>query len=367
MKRNLGKIVFLWFINTTLAWGTTYQWSVLEQPTSLRVNQSGMVRYACTYDGSASEYSIKMQFVENSNYTASILSQEDKIIHGKRMQTVNVLITPKVAGDFDLKANAIVSFTSLGAIENTVLGRDNVGKNDVVETKVALPSVKIHADENSMALTGKMSLEAHVDQPSVRGYEPLHLTIRVKGSGNLDQFIPYELNISGVKVFAELPQKSISPSSVGYEGEIVQEFALVARESYTIPPFSLSFFDTDKKQVVKLQTKQIGVEVGESYDPSSLLDRPKVGDTTALKQYGIYVVLVVFGILLGEMARRLWKHRPRRKIKHFWDSAKSTKELIMLLSLSGEKRFDEVIAALEEGTMSLGEGKRRLKELQDGR
>jgi len=363
MKRSLGKIIFLWFINTTLAWGTMYQWSVVESPTLLHVNQSGMVRYACTYDGSASEYSIKMHFVESDNYNASILSQEDKIIQGKRIQTIDVLVTPNVAGDFELKGNAIVSFTSLGAVENTVLGRDNVGKNDVIETKVALPSVKIHADENSMALTGKMSLEAHVDQPSIRGYEPLHLTIRVKGSGNLDQFIPYELNISGVKVFAQLPQKSISPSCVGYEGEIVQEFALVARESYTIPPFSLSFFDTDKKQVVSLQTKPIGIEVGEGYEPSSLLDTPKAGDTTALKQYGMYTALVVFGILLGEMARRLWKHRPRRKIKYFWDEAQSSKELILLLALSGDKRYDEVIRALEEGTMSLGEGKRRLEEV----
>jgi hypothetical protein len=363
MKRNLGKIIFLWFINTTLAWGTTYQWSVIEQPTSLRVNQSGMVRYTCTYDGSASEYSIKMQFVENGNYTASILSQEDKIIQGKRIQTVNVLITPKVAGDFELKPNAIISFTSLGAVENTVLGRDNVGKDDVVETKVSLPSVKIHADENSIALTGKMSLEAHVDQPSVRGYEPLHLTIKVKGSGNLDQFIPYELNISGVKVFAEPPLKALTASRNGFEGEIVQEFALVARESYTIPPFSLSFFDTDKKQVVTLQTKPIGIEVGEGYEPSSLLDTPKVGDTTALKQYGMYTALVVFGILLGETARWLWKHRPRRKIKYFWDEAQSSKELILLLALSGDKRYDEVIRALEEGTMSLGEGKRRLEEV----
>ncbi len=363
MKRSLGKIIFLWFINTTLAWGTTYQWSVVESPILLHVNQSGMVRYACTYDGSASEYSIKMHFVENSNYTASILSQEDKIIQGKRIQTIDVLVTPNVAGDFELNGNAIVSFTSLGAVENTVLGRDNVGKNDVIETKVALPSVKIHADENSMALTGKMSLEAHVDQPSIRGYEPLHLTIRVKGSGNLDQLLPYELNISGVKIFAELPQKSISPSSVGYEGEIVQEFALVAQESYTIPPFSLSFFDTVTKQVVTLKTKPIVVDVGEGYEPSSLLDTPKVGDTTAFKQYGMYTALVVFGILLGEMVRRLWKHRPRRKRKHFWDEAQSSKELILLLALSGDKRFDEVIRGLEVGTMSLGEGKRRLEEV----
>ena len=64
---------------------------------------------------------------------------------------------------------------------------------------------------------------------------------------------PYELNISGVKVFAEAPQKSLTPSAQGFEGEVSQEFALVAGESYTIEPLTLSYFDTKKNQIVSTQ------------------------------------------------------------------------------------------------------------------
>ncbi|MDO9208249.1 MAG: hypothetical protein Q7T91_08335, partial [Sulfuricurvum sp.] len=73
--------------------------------------------------------------------------------------------------------------------------------------------------------------------------------------------------------------------------------------------------------------------------------------------------LVIAGVVLGEGARRLWRLRPRRKAKQFWDEAKSSKELVILLSLAGDKRYDEVIRELEEGKMDLGETKKRLSTL----
>lgn len=362
MKRSLGKWLFVWLVATTQGWGA-YTWSVLEAPKSLFVGESGVVRYRCAYDSSAADYTIDFKPAESDAYGVSILTQQDQIKEGKRIQTFDVLVIPKHAGTITIKQEALIRHTTFASIENATIGRDNVKKYDFNDEKAVLPLVKIEVGENKAGLIGAYTLEVQSDAKHVRAHEPLRLSVKVSGSGNLDRLIPYELNISGVKVFSEVPLKSLTVSKAGFEGEIIQEFALVAQESYTIPPFSLSFFDTDKKQVVTLQTKPIGVEVGEGYAPSSLLDLPEMKDTKIGKQYGMYTALVVFGILLGEIARRLWKHRPRRKIKHFWDEAKSSKELIMLLSLSGEKRFDEVIAALEEGTMSLGEGKRRLEEV----
>ncbi len=151
----------------------------------------------------------------------------------------------------------------------------------------------------------------------VRAHEPFHLSVIVAGEGNLDQMTPYELNISGVKVFAELPQKSLTPSAQGFEGEVSQEFALVAGESYTIEPLSLSYFDTEKNQIVTLKSKPIYVEVGEGYELSSLLDVPEISDYGTLKRYGLYLFFIGLGVGLNEAVRWLWKHRPRRKRTYF--------------------------------------------------
>jgi hypothetical protein len=363
MKPNLGRMVFLWLLGTALAWGVTYKWSIEKFPTSLHVHQSGVIRYVCVYDGSAVEYSIKLQFVENNRYQASMLFEQDKVVNKKRVQTFDVVITPKVAGTLDVNLNAIVSVTSLAAIENTVLGRDNVGKDDVVETVVSLPAVKIRADENSVALVGDMTLQANVDSIRVREHEPLHLSLFVRGSGNLDQFVPYELNISGVKVFAQPPIKSISLSKDGYEGEIRQEFALVAEKSFTIPSLDLSVFDVVSQKAKVLQTKPIAITIDEGYEPLNLLDAPAINEGHELKKYSFYTFLVVLGIVLGEVGKWLWKRRPKREAKQFWESASSVKELILLLSLRGDKKYDFVVRDLETGTMSLREAKKKLDKL----
>jgi hypothetical protein len=60
------------------------------------------------------------------------------------------------------------------------------------------------------------------------------------------------------------------------------------------------------------------------------------------------------------MFRWIWKYRPRKKSKHFWDEATTPKELVTLLALSGDKRYEKIIEALEAGTIELREAKKRL-------
>lgn len=359
MKPNLGKILFLWSIAVGQLWGA-YQWSVLEVPKTLVVGQSGVVRYECRFDGSAAEYSIKLKFEDTPSYKATILTEQDRVIAGKRIETFDVLITPKIPGAIKINTEAVIRFTGLDAVENTVLGRDNLSKNDIVEEKATLPYVTLVANKNTMAFTGKLTFEVRPDVRSVRAHEPLHLSIIVRGEGNLDEITPYELNISGVKVFAQLPQKSLTPSAQGFEGEVSQEFALVASESYTIEPLQLSYFDTAKNQTVTLKSKPIYVEVGEGYVFSSLLDVPEISDYGRLKRYALYLFFIGLGIGLNEAVRWLWKRRPVRKRRTFWESASTRSKLVQILSLSGEKRFDEVIRALEEGKMDVREAKKKL-------
>ncbi|MDO9207001.1 MAG: hypothetical protein Q7T91_02000, partial [Sulfuricurvum sp.] len=334
MKLSLGKFLFVWILFVSHGWGA-YQWRVLEAPASLLVGESGVVRYECVFDTSAADYTIDFKPAQSEGYKAAILTQRDQIKGGKRVQTYDVLITPKQAGKIDVNLEALIRHTTFASIENATIGRDNVKKYDFDDAQVMLPSVKIDVNENTAGLIGNLTLEVHTDAKAVRAHEPLHLSIIVQGSGNLDRLIPYELNISGVKVFSQPPQKSLTASKDGFEGEVIQEFALVSRESYTIEPFSLRYFDTDKKRIVTLKSKSLYVEVGEGYEPSSLLDTPELSDWSTLARYSLYSALVIAGVVLGEGARRLWRLRPRRKAKQFWDEAKSSKELVILLSLAG--------------------------------
>jgi hypothetical protein len=362
MKPSLGKIFFIWILTIGQVWGV-YQWSIHEAPKSLMVGESGVIRYQCAFDTSAGDYTIEFRPSEVDAYRASILTQRDQIVEGKRVQTFDVLITPKYSGEIEVRFDALMRHTTFASIENATIGRDNVKKYDFNDEKVYLPQAVVHVSESPAALSGKLILEVSSDVKRVRAHEPLHVSVVVRGKGNMDQILPYELNISGVTVFSQPSQKSVSPSVVGYEGEVSQEFALVAEKSYTIPALTLQFFDTEKNQVVTLRSNPIYVEVEEGYELSSLLDVPEINDYRTLKHYGWYAFFTLLGIALNEAVRWGWKRRPRRKKRIFWESASTVGELVQLLALSGEKRFDEVIAALEEEKMDVREAKKRLIQI----
>jgi len=360
MKPSLGKILFVWMITMGQLWGA-YQWSVLEAPKELVVGQSGVIRYQCLFDDSAADYIVEFKPTDGTTYKASMLTQRDQIQNKKRVQTFDVLIVPKQAGVIDVDFEALIRHTTFASIENASIGRDNVVKYDFNDVKVHLPPVAVVTKENPVVLTGELTLDVRADAKMVRAHQPIHLSVTVAGVGSLDLLPPYELNISGVKVFAEDPQKSLTPSAQGFEGDVSQEFALVASESYTIHPLTLSYFDTKKNRIVSLKSKPIYVEVGEGYEFASLLDVPQISDYGTLKRYGLYLFFIGLGVGLNEGVRWLWKRRPQRKKRTFWESASTVSELVQLLALSGEKRFDEVIRALEEGKMDLREAKKRLR------
>ena len=301
--------------------------------------------------------------VSNSVLICSILTQRDRIVAGKRVQTFDVLITPIKEGKIEVSPEALIRHTTFASIENASIGRDNVKKYDFDDEKAQLPKVMITAKPNSAALSGELTLEVQIDKRSAVAHEPVHVSLYLRGRGNLDQYPPYELNISGVTVFAEEPIRDISPDSAGYVGEIRQEFALVSDKSYVIPKITIDVFDTTTQKIKQLQSHSVAIEIAQGYEPSNLLDPPALRDWNTLARYSLYGALVLAGVALGEGTRRLWKLRPRRKVKQFWDEAKSSKELVMLLSLSGDKCYDEVIAELEAGTAQLSEAKKKLDKL----
>jgi hypothetical protein len=362
MRRSLGRLIAVLILGANL-WGSTHTWRLLEAPKSLYLGQSGIVRYECTFSDSAAEYTIAFKPQNTPEYDVRILTQQDRISQGKRVQSFDVQITPKHQGVMEINLDALIRHTTFASIENATIGRDNVKKYDFDDQKVYLPKASIEVKANNAALTGNITMEAQVDQNTVHAHEPLYLSVIVKGSGNLEQFVPFELNISGVWVFSEPPTRILSPSSDGVEGEIRQEFALVADKSYLIPPLTLSVFDTVHNRPVVLKSEAIRVEIKEGYDPASLLDAPDLSDRATLKRYAYNVGWVVLGILLGEIVRRLWRSRPRRKNKAFWESAKSSKELVMVLALSGDKEYEPIIAELEAGIIVLGEAKKKLARL----
>lgn len=363
MRRSLGSAIVLLCVGSGTLWGDSFRWSAVQFPAELRVGEGGIVRYECAFDTSAADYTIDFKPQGNGDYEADLRTQTDRIVGGKRIQTFDVLIAPKHAGTMDVRLDALIRHTTFASIENATIGRDNVKHYDFNDQKALLPEVKIQALDNSADLTGTITLEAKVDSNIVRAHEPAHLSVYVRGKGNLDHFVPYTLAIPGVKIFSEPPQSNLAPSKEGFEGEIRQEFALVSEKSFVIPAMSMEVFDTTDHTLKRLKTLPISIEISEGYDPKTLLDPPDISDTETLKRYGRYALAIMIGIVLGEAVRWAWRRIPRRRKKRFWDGAKTTKELSIVLALAGDDRYEPIMAALDSNLIGLREAKNKLDKL----
>ncbi|MDD5211380.1 MAG: BatD family protein [Sulfuricurvum sp.] len=361
MKQSLGKVllVCVWMVVSVNA--AQYQWSVLKAPKELHVGEGAIVRYQCLFENSAGDYTVEFKPKNSQQYKASMVTQDDHVRNEKRILTFDVFVTPIMSGDITVNLDALIRHTTFASIEDASIGRDNVRKYDFNDEKAILPSVKITSMANTANLSGEVTLQVSVDKVKVRAHEPVHLSLYIRGHGNLDQFIPYDLNISGVKDFSEPAYKELTLNEDGYEGEIRQEFALVAEKSYVIPPFSLSVFDTKSHTNKVFRSQGIAIEVEKGYVADNLLDAPALSNKNAWKRYGVYVFFVLLGVVLSEVARWLWMHRPRRKSKVFWDTASTEKELSVLLSLRADARYRDVIQMLDAGSLTLSEAKKKLR------
>lgn len=363
MRQSLGKIGLLWLLIVASVDAAQYQWSILSAPKELHVGEGAVVRYQCAFDTSAGDYTVVFKPTSSKEYKASMVTQDDRVNNGKRILQFDVLIVPMIAGNLDVTLDALIRHTTFASIENASLGRDNVKKYDFNDEKVIMPSVKISVMENTADLSGEITFEVQVDKVKVRAHEPVHLSLYIRGHGNLNEFVPYELNISGVKHFSEPAHRDLTLGENGYEGEIRQEFALVSDKSYVISSFDLSVFDTKSHKTKVLRSQPISIEVQKGYVASNLLDTPQLNGNQDWKRYGLYAFLMVLGAVVSEVFRWLWKHRPRKKAKEFWDTATTAKELSVLLAMKGDPRYVNIIPMLDEGTMTLQEAKKKLRSL----
>lgn len=363
MKQSLGKIGFLWLLIVMSVNAAQYQWSVLKAPTQLHVGEGAIIRYQCLFETSAGDYTVVFKPSNSKEYKASMVTQEDRVTNGKRILQFDVLITPIVAGALDIRLDALIRHTTFASIENASLGRDNVKKYDFNDEKAIMPSVKISVVKNTADLSGEITFDVQVDKVKVRSHEPVHLSLYIRGHGNLNEFVPYELNLSGVKHFSEPAYRELTLGENGYEGEIRQEFALVSEKSYIIPPLSLSVFDTKSRTNKILRSQPITIEVQKGYVPANLLDTSPLSRDASWKRYATYAFFMVLGAVVVEILRWLWNHRPRKKGKAFWDTAVTQKELSVLLSMKGEPRYKAIIQMLDEGNITVHEAKKTLRSL----
>lgn len=111
---------------------------------------------------------------------------------------------------------------------------------------------------------GRFSLEASVDRQDVRQNEPITLTVRIRGTGNIKTVPdPAPPVLNNFKQYPGESSTNLTKSESEVRGEKIVQTVMIPQVvgEYTLPPLSLTYFDPELRHYNTVRTSSIPVRV----------------------------------------------------------------------------------------------------------
>ena len=360
MKKSLGSFLVLLLFCLNLQ-ASEYKWTSYTTKEKAYVGESVYVKYVCEFDDIAQLYIIDFEPTTNELYEVVLLSKDEKLHNGKRINTYEYMLKLKKAQEIELDFQATMKKTSLDSIvENTTNHYDDTKFDSIHEkTIVKMKKIRLNVLDTSKKLLGEFALEVNYDKTNVKAFEPYHLDITLKGQGNFDAMKDIEFSIDNVKIFAQKPIKNIKLDKDGYKGSWTQKFAFVSVEDFSIASQNIEYFDTKEEKMKILKIEQIDVKVHAAYKKSELLDSLEE-ERMFNPLYLYYILTFIAGFLIGKIKFKTKNIQAKdEKLTRKIQEAKSLDALSMLLILNDEKRFKAMLSMIDSnGVKSLKQAKK---------
>lgn len=203
-----------------------------------------------------------------------------------------------------------------------------------------------------ISLIGDFNIQVRVDKKEINQNEALNVTVEVDGYGNLEDIPSFKPSIAGVNIFDE---------KISIDGQMLtQKIAFVADKDFTIPPFQLTYFDTETKKVKMIRTKEIKVKVNgvspkelkiKREEPVVATQKVKEVEVESKLSYIVGVSLFMAGLFVGVMLMlfKPWSEFKRSKPL----SIKEPKTLLIkLMPHRDDVEVAEIIESLEKNIYS---------------
>jgi len=200
-------------------------------------------------------------------------------------------------------------------------------------------------------LVGDFSLEAKVQTTEVNANEALNVDIELVGDGNLEDIKSFKPYIDGVSVFDE--------KIVINDKKLNQKIAFVADTDFTVPAFSLKYFDLKTESVKAISTKEIKIKVNNAKPKQELnikrdeTQKPIEVKEVIKKEFDVLVLSIVFvlGLACGIIIMLLKPIRLFSKEKKL--NLKDHKTLLVkLLPFKEDEEVKKIVDILENNIYS---------------
>ncbi len=227
-------------------------------------------------------------------------------------------------------------------------------------------SVDVKALPSGVKLIGDFSISVKTDKKEINANEAVNIKVEVIGVGNLEDIESFKPYVDEVSVFDE---------KIEIEGTLLtQNIAFVSERDFTIPSFSLKYFDLNTKSVKTISTEAIDIKVKNAKVKEELNIKRDQSDDKEIDtahisktEFDNLILIVVFiiGLVVGVLLMLVKSFSFSKKEKK--QSLKNPKNLLMkLLPHKDDKDVQKVVDKLEASIYSgekLELDKKTLREL----
>ncbi len=269
---------------------------------------------------------------------------------------LDYLITPQRSGHLEIEP-ARMDIGILTSKKRNTLRFDRVKWKSIFSNAL---TIDVNPLPQNATLFGTYTIEAAVDKNEVKANEPVHLTLTLRGSGNLEEIPDFEIKIPDAAVYADKPKISTRFDKGIQKGQFVQKFAFISDRNFTIPSLSLTYFDATKKRLKTIQTAPIPVTVHADTHAaaSARLEKadsaPSAVSRTPLSRT-LWILSILGAFVAGSMLTLLWQKRKSRTdtqkatstVSERIKKAKSDKALLALL-LPYSTKSEEIERIIEQ-------------------
>lgn len=199
-------------------------------------------------------------------------------------------------------------------------------------------------------LIGNFKIETFVDKKEVNANEAVNVTLKVSGTGNLEDVTTFKPYVDGVSVFDE---------DIVLQGDsLTQKITFVADNSFEIPSFILEFFNPTTNLQEKVFTNPIPITVKNAKAKEELKVKkdevPVVSKEIIVKEVDSRTLILAFiaGISLGVIIMYLVGKKFRFKKEKKIDLGDHKSLMVKLLPYADNEDVKEIIDIIEKNSYS---------------
>lgn len=233
---------------------------------------------------------------------------------------------------------------------------------------------------DGVTLIGDFKITATLDKQETEAGEPVNLTVRVEGTGNIDDLKLPPMEIPGTTLFSDEGEVKRNLENGIYGGSKEIKYAILGQGDFTVPALELKFFDKASKTVKTAKTFPLEVTVTGGAKAAAPVVRtaetaqPRATETTAVTaapmgwmEKGIYYAAGLLTGLLLFLFRNLELPKRNEKtdltVEQRFKAAKDAKGLLrLLMPYMDDPEIREVARELEEGKVNRKKVRELLKQ-----